>query len=114
MAERREATVATENQPHLAAHGLDGVGRMPNSSNMMHNVAAPSHWTCLRKHLGANELLHNKRVSDASFSEVEKRFGKPAVVDLVGIIGYYTFDAMMLNTAQFKAPEGPLLPHFPD
>ena len=62
----------------------------------------------------ATELLHNKRVSDASFSEVEKRFGKPAVVDLVGIIGYYTFDAMMLNTAQFKAPEGPLLPHFPD
>jgi 4-carboxymuconolactone decarboxylase len=60
------------------------------------------------------ELLHNKRVSDATFAEVEQRFGKPAVVDLVGIIGYYTFDAMMLNAAQFKAPQGTVLPHFPD
>ena len=62
----------------------------------------------------ATELLHNKRVSDPTFAAAEKRFGKPAVIDLVGIVGYYTFNAMMLNTARFQPQDGPVLPHFPD
>ena len=61
----------------------------------------------------STELLHNRRVSDATYATVEKRFGKPAVVDLVGIIGYYSFDAMMLNTARFPPMGGPQMPHFP-
>ncbi len=60
------------------------------------------------------ELHRNHRVSDATYARAEKRFGKPAVVDLVGITGYYTFLAMQLNTAQFRAKGGPSLPHFPD
>lgn len=58
----------------------------------------------------ATELLHNRSVSDASFAAAEKRFGKPAVVDLVGIVGYYTFDAMMLNAARYQAKDGTALP----
>jgi 4-carboxymuconolactone decarboxylase len=58
----------------------------------------------------ATELLHNRSVSDASFAAAEKRFGKPAVVDLVGIVGYYTFDAMMLNAARYQARDGTALP----
>jgi 4-carboxymuconolactone decarboxylase len=58
----------------------------------------------------ATELLHNRSVSDASFAAAEKRFGKPAVVDLVGIVGYYTFDAMMLNAARYQAKDGTSLP----
>jgi 4-carboxymuconolactone decarboxylase len=61
----------------------------------------------------ATELLHNKGVSDATFKAAEDRFGKPAVVDLVGIVGYYSFNAMMLNTARYQPKEGPTLPHFP-
>src|SRR4029078_11381479 len=61
----------------------------------------------------ASELLHNKGVSDATFQAAEKRFGKPAVVDLVGIVGYYTFNAMMLNTARYRPKDGTVLPHFP-
>jgi 4-carboxymuconolactone decarboxylase len=61
----------------------------------------------------ATELLHNKGVSDATFQAAEKRFGKPAVVDLVGIVGYYTFNAMMLNTARYKPKDGTAIPHFP-
>jgi len=61
----------------------------------------------------ATELLHNKGVSDPTFKAVEGRFGKPAVVDLVGIVGYYTFNAMMLNTARYKPQDGTSLPHFP-
>jgi len=61
----------------------------------------------------ATELLHNKGVSDATFSTAVNRFGKPAVVDLVGIVGYYTFNAMMLNTARYKPKDGTAIPHFP-
>jgi 4-carboxymuconolactone decarboxylase len=59
------------------------------------------------------ELHRNRRVSDATFARAEKRFGKPAVVDLVGITGYYTFLAMQLNVARFKV-DSPALPRFPD
>ena len=61
----------------------------------------------------ATELLHNKGVSDPTFKAAESRFGKPAVVDLVGIVGYYTFNAMMLNTARYKPADGTAIPHFP-
>ena len=60
------------------------------------------------------ELLHNKGVSDPTFAAAEGRFGKPAIIDLVGIIGYYTFNAMQLNVARFKPTDGTALPHFPD
>ena len=59
------------------------------------------------------ELHRFHRVSDPTFARAEQRFGKPAVVDLVGIAGYYTFLAMQLNAAQFKAPDGAKLPPFP-
>lgn len=61
----------------------------------------------------AIELLHNHGVSDATWGVAEKRWGKPAVVDLVGILGYYTFNAMMLNTARYRAKDGTMLPRFP-
>jgi 4-carboxymuconolactone decarboxylase len=61
----------------------------------------------------AIELLRNHSVSDPTWATAEKRFGKPALVDLVGILGYYTFNAMMLNTARYKAKDGTSLPRFP-
>jgi 4-carboxymuconolactone decarboxylase len=60
------------------------------------------------------ELLHDKRVSDAAFAAAEKRWGKPGVTDIVGLIGYYTFDAMFLNVAKYKAKDGTVLPRVPD
>ncbi len=44
-------------------------------------------------------------MSDATFARAEKRFGKPAVVDLLAINGYYTFLAMPLNAARYAIPE---------
>jgi 4-carboxymuconolactone decarboxylase len=62
----------------------------------------------------AVELLRNKHVSDATFSRAEKRFGKQGTVDLTAIVGYYTFLAMELNTAQYAMPaDGEPLPRFP-
>jgi 4-carboxymuconolactone decarboxylase len=61
------------------------------------------------------ELQKNKRVSDATFSAAEQRFGKKGVVDMVGISGYYTSLAMQLNTAHYQfSGEGPRLSRFPN
>ncbi|MEE8613866.1 MAG: carboxymuconolactone decarboxylase family protein [Roseateles sp.] len=60
------------------------------------------------------ELHRNKRVSDASYARAEKRFGKPGVVDLTAINGYYTLLAMQLNMAQYGLPaDGKRLERFP-
>lgn len=61
------------------------------------------------------ELQKNKRVSDATFSRAEQRFGKKGVVDMVGISGYYTSLAMQLNAARYQfSGEGPRLSRFPN
>jgi 4-carboxymuconolactone decarboxylase len=63
----------------------------------------------------ATELQKNKRVSDAIFNRAEQRFSKKGVVDLTGIVGYYTFLAMQLNMARYQSPgEGPRLSRFPN
>ena len=51
------------------------------------------------------ELHHNKNVSDATYARAVAKFGEQAVVDTVGISGYYTLLAMILNTA--RTPAGP-------
>jgi 4-carboxymuconolactone decarboxylase len=61
-----------------------------------------------------NELLRNKQVSDATFERARSRFGSKGVVDMTGIVGYYTFLAMQLNVAQYQAAmEGKRLPRIP-
>jgi 4-carboxymuconolactone decarboxylase len=62
----------------------------------------------------ADELLKNKEISDATFERAKSRFGSKGVVDMTGIVGYYTFLAMQLNAAQYKAPkDGEQLPRIP-
>ena len=51
------------------------------------------------------ELHHTKNISDATYARAVAKFGEPAVVDTVGISGYYTLLAMILNTA--RTPAGP-------
>ena len=63
----------------------------------------------------SSELHRNKRVSDRTFARAEQRFGKPGVVDLVGINGYYTLLAMELNAARYPLPkDGTPLPRLPE
>lgn len=62
----------------------------------------------------ATELLKNKQISDATFERAKSRFGTKGVVDLTGIVGYYTFLAMQLNAAQYQIPkDGTRLPRMP-
>jgi 4-carboxymuconolactone decarboxylase len=50
------------------------------------------------------ELQQHKRVSDATYAAALALFGEHGVVDLMGINGYYTFLAMVMNAAQTAAP----------
>jgi len=51
------------------------------------------------------ELQQRKRVSDATYARALALFGEHGVVDLMGINGYYTFLAMVMNGAQTATPE---------
>jgi 4-carboxymuconolactone decarboxylase len=52
-----------------------------------------------------SELTKNKQVSNSTFEKAKARFGTKGVVDMTGIVGYYTFLAMQLNVAQYPAPK---------
>jgi 4-carboxymuconolactone decarboxylase len=46
------------------------------------------------------ELQHNQSVSDPTYAKALAKFGEPGVVEIAGIEGYYTFLAMIMNTAR--------------
>jgi 4-carboxymuconolactone decarboxylase len=50
------------------------------------------------------ELLVNRGVCDATWSEALARFGEAAVMDLIGITGYYAFLSMVMNAARTAVP----------
>jgi 4-carboxymuconolactone decarboxylase len=60
------------------------------------------------------ELIERQGVSDATYARALARFGEKGVIDAIGITGYYTLLAMVLNTAR-TPPEsdGPSLPPLP-
>ena len=62
-----------------------------------------------------DELEGNHSVSDATYAHAVAKFGEAGVIDAVGITGYYTMLAMVLNTARTPLPEGsrPALAPFP-
>jgi len=63
-----------------------------------------------------SELHRNQSVSDATYGKAVARFGEQGVIDMIGVNGYYTFLAMVLNTARTPSPKAagvPSLPQFP-
>jgi 4-carboxymuconolactone decarboxylase len=50
-----------------------------------------------------HELHHDKAVSDATYARAVKAFGEQGVMDTIGITGYYSLLAMVLNTARTPA-----------
>jgi 4-carboxymuconolactone decarboxylase len=53
------------------------------------------------------ELHRQKRVSDDTYAKALVLFGEKGVVDLMGINGYYTLLAMVMNAAQTVLPTAP-------
>lgn len=50
------------------------------------------------------ELHQDKAVSDRTYADALALFGEQGVVDLMGLNGYYTFLAMVMNTARTEVP----------
>jgi 4-carboxymuconolactone decarboxylase len=60
------------------------------------------------------ELLRNNSVSDTTYARAVARFGENGTIEMVGVVGYYTFQSMVLNTARTPVPPGaPPLPALP-
>jgi 4-carboxymuconolactone decarboxylase len=62
-----------------------------------------------------DELQRNQSVSDTTYARAVAKLGEQGVVDALGITGYYTMLAMVLNTARTPLPPGvaPPLAAFP-
>ena len=52
------------------------------------------------------ELATRNEVTDSTYARAVARFGEQGIVDLVGVNGYYTLIAMILNVARTPVPPG--------
>jgi len=60
------------------------------------------------------ELLQHHSVSDPTYARAIGRFGENGTIEMVGVVAYYTFQSMVLNTARTPVPPGaPALTPFP-
>ena len=53
-----------------------------------------------------HEVLDTGQASDASFKAVVEKFGERGAIDLIGVMGYYSLVAMVLNVDRVPIPEG--------
>ena len=51
------------------------------------------------------ELHTNKNISDVTYDRALKRFGEQGVIDTLGINGYYTLIAMVMNGTRTAVPD---------
>ena len=56
------------------------------------------------------ELLDTGAISDATFAATVRAFGEQGVVDLIGVAGYYTMVAFLLNVERYPIPDEGDLP----
>ena len=59
-----------------------------------------------------DEIQKNQSISDATYAKAVKAIGEQGIIDVMGITGYYTLLAMVMNTARTPLPDGakPQLP----
>ena len=57
-----------------------------------------------------SELQETKTVSTPTYKQAVEAFGDSGVVDLTGLVGYYTLLAMTLNTFEVGVPKGSDVP----
>jgi 4-carboxymuconolactone decarboxylase len=54
----------------------------------------------------ATEILRLKRVSDSTYRRAVAKFDEQGVIDLLGVVGYYNFLAIVMNATRKGLPEG--------
>tara|TARA_Y100000815_G_scaffold51713_1_gene42169 strand:- start:174 stop:461 length:288 start_codon:yes stop_codon:yes gene_type:complete len=60
-----------------------------------------------------SELLETRTVSQSTYNQAEAMLGRLAVVDLVGIVGYYCLVSITLNVFDMPLPKGEVPPLSP-
>ena len=90
------STIARE--AGLAAGVVDAIAEGRRPIEMADDEAA-LHDFCL-------ELLRNQCVSDTTYTRAAALFAEQGVIDTVGILGYYSMLAMVMNTARTPLREG--------
>ena len=54
----------------------------------------------------AHSYYENHRIEQSVFDRVVKRWGDQGIVDLAGLIGYYSFVSVTLNVFEVPTPAG--------
>ena len=89
-------------QVGLPAQVIAAIAKRERPENMLVDEAVV-HDFCI-------ELHQNKQVSDHTYGEALALFGEQGVVDLMGLNGYYTLLAMVMNAARTEMPVSSALP----
>ena len=53
-----------------------------------------------------DEIQRTQAVSDGTYARAVGKIGEQGVIDVMGITGYYTMLAMVMNTARTPLPDG--------
>jgi len=51
-----------------------------------------------------SDLLYTKQVSDQAFARLKEHVGESGVVDVIGLLGYYSLVSMCLNVDRYPIP----------
>ena len=51
-----------------------------------------------------SDLLYTKQVSDQTFARLKEHVGETGVVDIIGLLGYYSLVSMCLNVDRYPIP----------
>ncbi|MGI9451577.1 MAG: carboxymuconolactone decarboxylase family protein, partial [Geminicoccaceae bacterium] len=54
----------------------------------------------------SRELNETRRLSEETFAKAKAVLGQQPLVDLIGILGYYTLISMTLNAFDIETPDG--------
>jgi hypothetical protein len=70
-------------------------------------AAVPSAWPRTRKRrtIRPPKSCAPKRVSDATYRRAVAKFGEQGVIDLLGVVGYYNFLAIVMNATRTALPD---------
>lgn len=92
----------------LAAATVEAIAEGRRPEDMLEDEAAAYDFSI--------ELHRRRSVSDATYARALGQFGEQGIIDLIGVNGYYSFLAMMMNVARsvVDIPDVPPLKRFPD
>jgi 4-carboxymuconolactone decarboxylase len=93
---------------HVHAPIAERAGLSPSIIESIKNGATPAFTAPDERalHGFVSELLQTKQVSDRAYARAVAQFGLPTVVELVGVLGYYTLISMTINAFRVPVPEG--------